>query len=158
MGLDMYLHRKTYVQNWPFNKPEQHVDITITKGGEPYPGIEIDKIKYIVEEVGYWRKANQIHQWFVDNCQNGVDDCGEYYVTVNQLEQLVDICKKVLADPSKADKLLPTQGGFFFGSTDYNEWYIQDLQNTIDQLTPLIEAPTDENGLPFFDYYYHSSW
>ena len=24
----------------------------------------------IFEEVGYWRKANAIHNWFVKNCQN----------------------------------------------------------------------------------------
>ena len=28
------------------------------------------------EEVGYWRKANAIHGWFVRNVQNGKDDCG----------------------------------------------------------------------------------
>ena len=41
------------------------------------------------EEVGYWRKANQIHKWFVDNVQDGVDDCGEYKVTKEQLIETV---------------------------------------------------------------------
>ncbi len=37
-------------------------------------------------EVGYWRKANQIHNWFVKNVQGGVDDCGYYGVTKEKLE------------------------------------------------------------------------
>ena len=38
-----------------------------------------DEHKYphsrIIEQVGYWRKANQIHNWFVENVQDGEDDC-----------------------------------------------------------------------------------
>ena len=52
--------------------------------------------KTIIEIVGDWRKANHIHKWFVDNIQNGVDDCGNYEVTKEQLEELLGICKKVI--------------------------------------------------------------
>ena len=44
-------------------------------------------------EIIYWRKANAIHKWFVENVQEGVDDCGEYEVTVEQLTELRDLCK-----------------------------------------------------------------
>lgn len=152
MGLDMYLYRKTYVKNWDFMTPEQLTHITITKGpnGDPYPGIDVSKISEIVEQVAYWRKANEIHDWFVQHCQNGVDDCKEYYVTREQLKELVDLCKEVLADKRSAEKKLPTKSGFFFGSTDYDEWYLEDLKSTIEQLTPLLDQPGD--------YYYQSSW
>ena len=33
------------------------------------------------ESFGYWRKANQIHKWFVDNVQGGIDDCRPYPVS-----------------------------------------------------------------------------
>jgi hypothetical protein len=33
MGLDMYLTKKHYVQNWEFKKPEEQYEITIKKGG-----------------------------------------------------------------------------------------------------------------------------
>jgi hypothetical protein len=51
----------------------------------------------ISEEVGYWRKANQIHNWFVENVQYGVDDC-DYHdeVTKETLEELLDACQRVL--------------------------------------------------------------
>lgn len=29
----------------------------------------------IWKEIGYWRKANHIHKWFVDCVQDGEDDC-----------------------------------------------------------------------------------
>ena len=56
-------------------------------------------------EIGYWRKANAIHKWFVDNVQNGVDDCGEYKVTKEQLIQLHNACNDVLNNHSLAESL-----------------------------------------------------
>ena len=44
-------------------------------------------------EVMYWRKANAIHKWFVDNVQGGEDDCREYPVSNDQLIELRDTCK-----------------------------------------------------------------
>ena len=59
--------------------------------------------KTIFEQIGYWRKANHIHKWFVDNVQNGVDECDTYEVTKEQLEDLLNVCRKVL-DGSKLIK------------------------------------------------------
>jgi hypothetical protein len=56
-----------------------------------------------------------------------------------------------IADPSEAIELLPTQSGFFFGSTDYDEGYYQDIEDTVKILQ---EALSDPSG----DYYYDSSW
>ena len=47
-------------------------------------------------EVGFWRKANHIHNWFVVNCQDGVDECQETEISKENLEELLSICKKVL--------------------------------------------------------------
>ena len=32
---------------------------------------------YEDNQIASWRKANAIHKWFVDNVQDGVDDCGD---------------------------------------------------------------------------------
>lgn len=48
------------------------------------------------DEVGYWRKANQIHAWFVDNVQNKIDDCGYYEVSKESLKELYDACQRIL--------------------------------------------------------------
>ena len=150
MGLDMYLNKRTYVQQWEHNKPEEQYSVEVTKGGKPTK-INPKKVKYIIEEAGYWRKQNQIHRWFVENIQNGTDDCGEYYVSKADLETLLGLCEKVKADNSLADELLPGASGFFFGGTEYDEWYFNGIDNTIEILKEALE---DENG----EYLYSSSW
>lgn len=106
------------------------------------------------EEVGYWRKANQIHKWFVDNVQDGVDDCGTYKVTKAHLVELYNLCSQVLNDHSLAESLLPSQSGFFFGSTDYDEWYYNDLENTKRIIDNILEYKSD----CLDNLYYSSSW
>ena len=150
MGLDMYLNKRTYVQQWEHQKPEEKYNVEVTKGGET-ANINPKKVKYIIEEAGYWRKQNQIHRWFVENIQNGTDDCGEYYVSKDALASLLELCEKVKADNALADELLPGASGFFFGGTDYDEWYFNGIDNTIEILKEALE---DENG----EYLYSSSW
>lgn len=147
MGLDMYLSRKTYVKRWAHISPDELYLVTVQRGDKP-TDIDSEKVTYITEEMGYWRKANAIHKWFVDNVQNGVDECQESYVSEEQLAELLDICRRVAADHSLAAELLPTQSGFFFGSTDYDEYYFQYIDDTIAILS----------NLPPVYYYYHSSW
>ena len=150
MGLDMYLSKKTYVKYWEHNG-DNNYEVKVTKGGNPTK-IDPKKVSYVVEEVGYWRKANQIHQWFVDNVQCGVDDCRDAYVERDKLEQLLNLCKIVSIDKDKAEQLLPTASGFFFGGTGYDEWYYEQINETIEILE---EAHSDEEADHFE---LHSSW
>ena len=160
MGLDMYLNKHVYIGANYADVNEVKGTINITKRGETIP-INFNKVKYIVEEGAYWRKANAVHKWFVDNVQGGEDNCKEYYVEVEQLQELVDLCKQIMHaythDEQKgialAQELLPTCSGFFYGGTEYGFNYFQDIQSTIIQLEPLIE-----NTEKYTDYYYKSSW
>jgi len=154
MGLDMYLSNKRYMS--------KHFDPAdtdrIEKINEAF-GIEGDEdgdygAQEVTFRVAYWRKANAIHAWFVENCQGGVDECQESHVSREQLEQLVEICKQVLEKPKLAKTLLPPQAGFFFGGTDIDEWYIKDLNDTVARLTKALEDPALAKG----DFYYQSSW
>lgn len=151
MGLDMYLAKKTYVKKWAHQKPEAQYQVTVTKGGKP-TNIDSEKISYVEEEVAYWRKANAIHGWFVNNVQEGIDDCKSYYVSRTQLQELLDICKQVLEDNSKAEELLPATEGFFFGSYEYDEYYFADIKDTVNMLE---ECLSDEEA---DEFEYHASW
>lgn len=102
-------------------------------------------------EIGYWRKANSIHKWFVDNVQDGIDNCQPHTLAKETLMELKELCEEVLENPEKADELLPTQSGFFFGPTEYDEWYFQDMKDTIE----IIDWALTQD----FDYFeYESSW
>jgi hypothetical protein len=147
MGLDMYLHKKVYIgANYEHRNVKGIVDISIKEKKIEIPFNEISEISLTK---AYWRKANQIHAWFVENVQDDVDDCRGYEVSGKQLLQLVDICKEVLKDKSKASELLPVSEGFFFGGNEYDEYYFSDVQDTIDQLKDI-----DKDSY----YSYHSSW
>jgi hypothetical protein len=152
MGLDMYLYKKNYMRTDEFYKPEYRNEVVVKTGGEIDKNIKPERIKYVVEEVGYWRKANQIHKWFVDNVQEGNDNCGNYYVNSTTLEELLELCKQVRDDHSKAEELLPSTSGFFFGGTEYDEWYFNDIDNTI----KIIEECLADEGADDFEY--SSSW
>lgn len=109
----------------------------------------------ITEEVGYWRKANQIHNWFVENIQDGVDDCDFHReVTKEDLEELLDVCHEVLCNHDLAEARLPSTSGFFFGSTEYDEYYFDDIEKTIDIITKVLETTDFETQM----LYYCSSW
>lgn len=172
MGLDMYLNAKRYIWSFPEDGPDAKLRDAIQELLPELGTIDKDKpsyardgfeVKGVTAEVGYWRKANAIHRWFVDNVQNGVDDCGDYAVEWEDLVKLRDLCKVVLEDRSLADKLLPAQSGFFFGSTDYNDWYFQDLEHTIgiiDRIDQQLVTETTDDGTRFswWDFEYSSSW
>ena len=117
-------------------------------------GAEINEVK---AEFKYWRKANAIHKWFVDNVQEGIDECQESYVPVKKLYELRDICAAVMDNPDQASALLPTQSGFFFGGTEYDEWFFKDIESTLNWLNDFLLKDTLDamNG---WDFYYRSSW
>src|SRR5262249_45779294 len=158
MGLDMWLEKKTYVQNWDWMEADERHQVTVRKGGKPTL-ISPERVSEVVEEVACWRKANAIHRWFVENVQRGEDNCAEYRVGEEDLRQLLSLCRqvldgselvdgevtngkrwqngtwvpildkgKVIKDASSAQRLLPTQEGFFFGSTDYDQYYLEDIK------------------------------
>ncbi len=176
----MYLTKKIYV-GAEYEHRKVTGKISIKVDGKPLP-VNFSRVSYIEERLGYWRKANAIHRWFVNNVQNGEDDCGTYYVDIEKMEELLGICKtlvtglvledgkinngysiiggeridnledgKTIKNPELADELLPTGSGFFFGSTSYDEYYYQDILDTVSMLE---ECLSDTSG----EYYYHSSW
>lgn len=101
---------------------------------------------YDWQEVGYWRKANQIHRWFLDHLGLNSDfNCEHAEVSKEDLEQLVETCKLVLGRKDKndafrvAEENLPTQSGFFFGHTEYDDYYYEDLEYTIKEVENVIQ-------------------
>lgn len=159
MGLDMYLSAKTYVSKYDYNQREDGEPVVTQKFKDTlaiYPELNTGDIYgfEVSRCVCYWRKANAIHRWFVQNVQAGEDNCAEYRVHRDDLEQLRTDIKKVLDHKDKPDDVLPTEAGFFFGSTEYDAWYYGDLEHTL----TFINEALDTDRFKDYDFYYQSSW
>jgi hypothetical protein len=155
----MYLEKDVWVGAY-FEHRNVKGKIAITVEGEKLP-VNFNRVSKIVEHVAYWRKANQIHMWFVDNAQDGEDDCKRYNVSPSQLRELRALCAEVKAHPEQANELLPlAEDGFFFGTyktpenNGIDEWYWKDIDLTIEQLDKLIAEPDFDKS----EYYYQASW
>ena len=188
MGLDMYVnirHKNTqskleayeaWEQKYSYEEFQSLTEEQVEEYRNSEP--EYDAAMY-GNELMYWRKANQIHNWFVKNCQNGVDDCGRYAITVADLMKLKELCEKILtmteikqelrptypngwfSEPVHvmqdvrllteegmkfASEHLPSRSGFFFGNTEYDDNYVWDLENTVEQITDTLDTLNCEYG------------
>jgi hypothetical protein len=157
MGLDQYLYASEYLSGGSWAKQEEqdaYAKVAEAIGSKDFEYDEFPSITVSVK-VGQWRKANQIHQWFVDNVQEGEDDCKKYYVSREQLQELNDVCMKVWKSKNKriAEELLPTQVGFFYGSYEIDEWYWEQIEDTLIQLGRVLTTVPEGWSLA-----YQSSW
>lgn len=182
MGLDMYLNMKMYVGY-------SHDDISEKIREIIPPPFETSETnpKYITYEAAYWRKANAIHNWFVNVVQEGIDNCATYSVSIEQLKELRNVCQEVLnkavlvpgkilsyisykngqetrhyedgliiENVEEIAELLPTESGFFFGSTEYDTGYLESVKYTFLMLDKILTMPMKERQQ--WEFTYTASW
>lgn len=143
MGLDMYLTARVHLAG----------DESVSVEGLDSLGLTPAAVEY---DLGYWRKANAVHGWFVRNVQDGVDDCGSYAVDIEQLRALRNICAKVLE--TRDAEALPPTAGFFFGSTDVDDFYWDDLRVTVDICDKASQLLDSNKNQRWWRFTYQSSW
>lgn len=131
MGLDMWLARRRKLAS----------------------ASELVANQYLVEEVVQWRKANAIHRFFDERSPDGIANCAEHVFSIEDIRQLLNLVTEVLDHPERANENLPTMAGFFFGSTEYDEWYLDDLKQTRDALTGTLA-----NAEPDDEFIYSAWW
>ena len=171
MGLDMYLTASEYVTRTKRDiiqgdAPKQNEFFTELadrrKGWVDEPGYSGISVVY---PIAYWRKANAIHNWFVQNVQDDRDECQKSWVAPQNLRDLREACQAVLATKNNslvsvnevAEEVgLVPKAGFFFGSTDYDEWYYQDLRYTVETINRLEAKGVFDNA--WTDIEYQASW
>jgi hypothetical protein len=122
-----------------------------------FPELAGSRVDEIRAELFYWRKFNALHHWFVENVQNGIDNCEEAEVSVSHLKTLKDQLDQVSANPQLANKLMPVSSGFFFGSTEYSDSYFREVERTRNWLDDLLL----KEALGVYErwyFFYRSSW
>jgi len=156
MGLDMYLYREQYFSGYdhPMNDNSKYhaiMEASGMKGCDYTPNVTVTAC------VAYWRKANAIHAWFCA-LDGGRDECQRIDVSVSHLRELRNLCDSVLLQPAIAEDILPPRAGFFFGSYELDEWYLEHIRNTITQLDSILaDIPIDASDWDY-RFIYQASW
>lgn len=178
----MYLTKRTYVKNWDHTPKERIYKISVKQNGKVVSNIDLAKISYIIEDAGYWRKANAIHNWIVKNVQEGRDDCEEHLIDEDAMKRLLDTVNTVLKSSRLVKGKIVNGYGFKDGKDipNYQDGKIIKDPTTAEKLLPtgsgfffggleydeyyhkdlkntkkiLEDALADPTG----DYYYNSSW
>jgi hypothetical protein len=160
MGLDMYLQRKQRLTSKEYNDESSHLYWRKANA------------------IHYYFVSNGA---FIEDAEDAKEEYGPYEVSREQLYKLVDICSEILQsnevceeemssydfekgefineiktfsiNKELANTNLPTQGGFFFGNTDYGYEYYSDLTYTIKVLLRELEMFPDQEV-----WYYWASW
>lgn len=165
MGLDMYLKYRKSFSGYEFagNDPTEYNEIVRTlalqemvTSDSPFAEVEVTAI--------YWRKANAIHGWFVNELADGVDECQPIRVPREKLVELRSLCFDALSIPAgsnlqdHASSVLPPTGGFFFGSTEIDEWYVKDLEHTMSEIDRVLKVLPEEGEGWDWSLTYQASW
>ena len=129
MGLDIQFY-KTKKQDW---KEYQHNE---------NPSIDDGTLSLL--EVAYFRKVNFLVRYFQYKKNLSLEK-----ISTPKVQLLLDYCTKVLGDRSEetSKKLLPTQDGFFFGSTEYDQWYYEDVERVYETFKEILDDLSDDEDL-----------
>ena len=155
MGLDSYIMGLKEVSN-PFkaiNKPNVNAAAKAVWDSLKLDADLIGSVKVRVV-LAHWCSANQIHGWFVNNVQKGIDNQRDHPVTGEQFQRIMALFKKAIGGEEKAGKILPSMKELFSGDTELDEEYFEKLQGTIDEITRILEDPNYDD----WELRYDSSW
>lgn len=162
MGLDMYLYAEKYISGWD-EKDKYNRQNVITAAGLVEDDIAEGLGLYVKATVAYWRKAYHIHSWFVSKVQDDNDNCGEYEVSTQTLEELLMACNKVLkahADNDREFLVEVVNEEFqdieddYISDEDIDEWFIGGTIRTVEMLSKIL----NNERLDKVSFYYKSSW
>lgn len=148
MGLDQYITIRHNSTNDAYTKFNNYWKLSEEeRAGKREPK---DPAKDLI--IGYFRKHHSIHKWFVNNIQNGVDDCGRYEIQLKDIENLKELCEEILSHVTKEKR----EPKFYtdFNGVQHEVWqldnYIVDEEgkNIIDEKLPSYDMDYSD------DYFY----
>ena len=152
MGLDMYLDVKHHVSK--YQDIEKAIAVRKLFNIPPSGNLESVDVSF---EVAYWRKANHIHKWFIDNCADGKDDCSAVFVSRDKLRELLGIVRQVLG----STELVPAKvvNGYSFGADGVRNAVLEDGHIMADASVAVDLLPCESGfffGSTSYDQWYWS--
>ena len=168
MGLDMYFSRRTYVSSFKNTRDSEGNwgvrdvnNMELKFDDADLSHINLQNVRYIEEIFGEFRKFNALHSYVVDNFGGGEDKCQVIYLDIDNLIQIHEMLSLVQESLSIGDKViagqtLPPKEGFFFGSTEIDKWYEEDVKEAVEVFGKIIEEHSivGHNA----SYSYQASW
>lgn len=106
---------------------------------------------YSESSIWYGRKDNHVHEWIIST--HDFEETNLEYVLIDP-EALLNDLKTVIDDPDKAHEVLPTRPGFFFGDTEYDGYYFQEVK----VLHEVLVGERDKGYFENHSYFYWSWW
>lgn len=94
-----------------------------------------------IMEYKSWRKVPSIHSYFL----NRIHERTNYYfnkITVDDLLQLKSLIIQAFDhkdDEEKLEELFPMEGGVFYGSVEYDDYFWENMESTLETLTEMEE-------------------
>lgn len=164
MGLDMYFYARktTYKSFSKWGKPDRANEVNYPEDLKIFSDYIYDRNFKSVQtetsyQIGYFRKFNALHSYIVKTFADGIDNCQDiilYKEDVEQIKKVLDDVLNAHQQVEKAKELLPTQSGFFFGGTDYDEFYFEDVKDAADLMQSFLDNFDFEN----YQLVYQASW
>ena len=137
MGLDMNLYGRKMLN---YNR---YSDKAAPLSEDGFP------VSDIILEMGYWRKHPDLHGYIVETFAEGVDECQEIELTVEDL--------RMIAAAIRANKLPHTEG-FFFGDSSWHIGKEEEYATIFEKAAEWKSANIDRNKEFYRVVYYRASW
>lgn len=118
-------------------------------------GLDLYIEKISRKNLAFFRKYNFLISFFEEYYGVEVENLRDLPITKEGIKELIDRCNKVLDNHTLAPELLPTKAGFFFGDTQYNEYYYKDVN---DCLTKCLEILPEFDNLESNEYIVFQVW
>lgn len=163
MGLDMYLRREIsgLEEDGVMEKINERLEAI---GVKETNNIELN----LVQEVLYWRKFNALHEYIFKQYGGEEDNCTKIYLGVEELRDICDLLREIvrvaklkdgkIVNANEVARLLPTAEGFFWGSTDYDEYYYNEVKSTVEELERLLVEDKKLKDCGLETKYYYYAW
>lgn len=101
-------------------------------------GLDLYIEKVSRKELAYFRKVNFLIPFFERFFNTEIENLEDLKITKESIKELKDRCEHILHDHTLAKDLLPTRGGFFFGSVSYDNNYYKDVETVLKTCDKLL--------------------